>query len=294
MNQQNYEHDRISPTAKLVAYWRSFSDIPFSKDIASLFNVEEVVKSVFKTPPNNALDDLLVPLVEIRYKCIQNLILKRNIKQVLEFASGISLRGLAMTSDKNLTYVETDLPELNEEKIEIIKKIRQKYKISENNNLFFHAVNIFNKQDIERSLQHFDINSNIAIINEGLFQYLNFDEKKQAALNIHEILKRFGGIWVTPDFDTKSDRINRDIDKDHFEPIMKAIAQSTGRSFLDNSFEDEEDINNFFSNLGFTITKIPQFDNNIKLSTYKNKTLSPALSNMLRSLNLWILRADTK
>jgi O-methyltransferase involved in polyketide biosynthesis len=288
---KNLSHDKISPTAKLVAYWRRFSDIPFSKDIADLFEVEKAVEAIFNTQASSTFDDLLVPLVEIRYKCLQNIILESKAQQVLEFASGISLRGLAMTiKDPQLTYIETDLADLNSEKLTLVQKIMQRNNLIKPNNLFFEPVNILHKKDIASVLNKFNLDKPIIIINEGLFQYLNHDEKREAALNIKPILKRSGGMWVTPDFDSKQEHLGRDIDKEHFAPIMNAITKSTGRSFLENSFESEAAIFSFFEELGFRVEKREQFNKNIMLSTYKDRTMSPEIQDLLKSLKLWVLR----
>jgi hypothetical protein len=44
------EHSKISPTAKVVAYWRQFSDIPFAQEVAQLVHAEEIFKSFLNNP----------------------------------------------------------------------------------------------------------------------------------------------------------------------------------------------------------------------------------------------------
>ena len=290
MTSENLNHDRISPTAKLVAYWRQFTDIPFSGDIANLFRVEDVANSFFKSSGQDAFEELLVPMLEIRYKCIQNLILKSAIKQVLEFASGISLRGLAMTQDTAMTYVETDLSGLTEEKLSFVEDIMKKNSISERKNLFFHSVNILSETEIEKALQHFDPRQPLAIVHEGLFQYLTRAEKKQAALNIHQILRRFGGMWVTPDLDSRADREYKLFNRESFRPIMDAVSHATGRDFVDNAFVDQTDIYNFFADLGFSVELTTQLNDDLKISSYKNRPMSDDIHDILKGLRLWILR----
>ena len=215
-----FQHDRISPTAKLVAYWRQFSDIPFSKDVAELFQVENVYQSMLKDANLNLPEnDTLVPLLEIRYKSIQHALINSNIKQVLEFASGISLRGLAMTKDPDLIYVETDLPGLNDEKVKLVNTVMERHEINKRSNLFFHSANILNYSDIEPALSHFDVKKPVAIVHEGLFQYLTREEKAIAAKNIYKILKAFGGRWITPDLDTKSAIHRQAFDRKQFQGI---------------------------------------------------------------------------
>ncbi len=57
------------------------------------------------------------PILEARYKSIVHLIRSSGTTQVLELASGFSLRGLAMSENSDLVYVDTDLPGIREEKV---------------------------------------------------------------------------------------------------------------------------------------------------------------------------------
>lgn len=283
-------HNKISPTAKLVAYWRQFAEIPFSKDIAQNFEVEKTMRTIFGQDMLEIDDkNLFISLVELRYKCIQNLILKRNFKQVLEFASGISLRGLAMTQDPELTYVETDLPELNQEKISLVQNIMYKNNITRRPNLFFHATNILNYAEIEEALKHFDPKAPLLIVHEGLMQYLSKEEKKIAAKNIHKVLSRFGGLWVTPDFDTKT-TINHSLqEREGYSKMRDIINLKTGRDFEENAFDNDAEIFTFFKELGFKVDFQAQYDQDSKLSNLNTQTPSPDTINTLKNLRLWTL-----
>ena len=199
------QHSKISPTAKLVAYWRQFSDVPYAKDVATLFGTERVYQDMFHNANDKLLkNNIMIPLLELRYKCLFYTLLDMGIKNVLEFASGIALRGLAMTENPDLTYVETDLPGLTEEKTKLLDTIMSRHGLKTRGNLFFHVANILNYEEIEPALKHFQGNTPIAIVHEGLLQYLTHPEKRAAAINIHKILKQFGGVWLTPDLDIKS------------------------------------------------------------------------------------------
>lgn len=283
------DHDKISPTAKMVAYWRQFADLPFSKDIAREFKVEETVKNVFGSGMVDfPRKDFFVPLVEIRYNCIQNIILQKKFKQVLEFASGVSLRGLAMTNDPDMVYVETDLPDLTVEKTRLVQSIMSDHKISKRNNLFFHSTNILNYSEIEPALKHFDTTKPLLIANEGLFQYLTKDEKRLAAKNIHRILKTFNGMWVTPDFDTWKGFHHAFLDKQEYKDMMDVVTLKTERSFEANAFESEQEVFSFFGDIGFKVTYQSQWHPEETLSSLKGSIPKETLE-ALKSLRLWVL-----
>lgn len=287
-DQPNY--DKISPTAKMVAYWRQFADLPFSKDIAREFKVEETIRQVFGP---GIIDlprkDFFVPMVEIRYNCIQNFILKENFKQVLEFASGVSLRGLAMTKDPEMVYVETDLPGLTTEKNHLIKSIMTANKIAQRNKLFFHSTNILNYSEITPALAHFDTKKPLLIANEGLFQYLNKDEKKIAGKNIHKILSTFNGMWITPDFDVWKGFNHAFLETQENKKVMDVVNQKTERSFEKNSFKDEEEVRAFFEEIGFKVSHFPQWSPSDAVSSLKTKDIPENTLKMLESLRLWVL-----
>lgn len=294
MNSLALDHENISPTAKLVAYWRKFSDIPYSQDIASLFNTEEVFKDKFvglndDDQENNALAAFL----ELRYKSILHEIKKSAIKQVLEFASGISLRGLSMTEDKTITYVETDLPLITKEKIKVVKSMMEKHRIAGRENLFFYEANILNPGEIENATAHFRADEPIAIINEGLFQYLTKEEKKKAAQNILSLLKKYGGIWLTPDLETKEQIHDHPFDKDRYRNFFDMVERSTGRNFKDNAFKDEEELVSFFEDLGFSIEWLPQLDQGISLSCLEKRPISKKAKEALSKLRLYKLTAES-
>ena len=94
------DFESISPTAILTSYPRTFTDIPYEKEIYEWLskNCNENVK----------LNKMLAPEIEARYKLINKLLDKTNIKQVLELAAGYSSRGL-IYSQKGYNYVELDL-----------------------------------------------------------------------------------------------------------------------------------------------------------------------------------------
>ncbi len=290
MNDHSFSHEKISPTAKLVAYWRQFSDIPYAQDVASLFRVRETCEILFKEMSyDESYNQVLTAVLELRYKCIRHYLEEYSFKQVLEFASGIALRGLAMSQDPSLTYVETDLAGLSEEKNKLIGIIKKKYSIKDNDNLFFHFANILNHQEIEPVLEHFNKSSPLAIVHEGLFQYLSKPEKAKAAKNIHAILKKFGGRWISPDLDTKEKMHAHVFDPKRYQTFLQVIEKNTGCNFENNAFDNDDDIYNFFHELGFHVEWVPQMQDGIELFSLRSKVLKPELEKSLASLRLWVL-----
>ena len=129
--------ESISPTAILTSYPRTFTDIPYEKDIYKWLteNCNEDVK----------LNKMLATEIEARYKLTDRLMSKLNIKQVLELAAGYSSRGL-IYSQKGYKYIEMDLEEVCNNKKRLINEIFEM-----NNNLHIISINI------SRNIIHFII-----------------------------------------------------------------------------------------------------------------------------------------
>lgn len=290
MTENKLAHKKISPTAKMVAYWRQFAELPYSRDIAELFHTKDTMTEIFSARDIEKMrNSFLIPYAELRYKSLQHAIESSGIKQIIEFASGISLRGLYMSKDPSLTYVETDLPELMEEKLPKVKEIMNRHHISQRNNLHFHTVNVLNYDETVAATQYFDPRQPILIIHEGLFQYLTREEKTIAAQNFHKILSKFGGAWLTPDLEIKQTSHDVFIDDEDLKNLIETIGNLTNRSFSDNSFADEKDVYDFFHQLGFDVKNEPQWKSTVAISGFKADHISEKYIEGMKSLPLWHL-----
>src|ERR1041385_9554283 len=93
----------ISVTAKVSAYYRKFSDIAFAAEVAMQIGADEAFAEIVR---DHALEPdkltFYAPMFEARYKSITQLIRTSGASQVLELASGYSLRGLDLKRDDSL------------------------------------------------------------------------------------------------------------------------------------------------------------------------------------------------
>jgi O-methyltransferase involved in polyketide biosynthesis len=230
-------YDRISPTAWLIAEGRTFSDIPYSKEIFdAMGKVSRPENSLA-----NAYPHAMFSRFEARYKLVNQLISEQNTSQILELASGFSPRGLSMTQASNAEYVELDLPGIISQKRQIFSIIKQ----ITPQNLHLESGSALDASDITRAAQHFDRDKEIIVVNEGLLRYLNFDEKTALAANVAALLKKFDGVWITPDV-TLSVFTRR-------EGIVEKTKSLTGVDVNQNAFDDMEGAKAFFDDLGFSI-----------------------------------------
>jgi len=287
------DHGKISFTAKLVALGRSYTDIPFAPDVSELVGAPRVAAALGSSA-GPELEDFawLAPLVEARYKSIVAAIKRSGINQVLEFASGVSLRGLAMVQqDPDLTYVESDLSALTLEKLSILETIRNRYSLRPARNHHIRIANILAWDEIERALAPLDADRPVIIVHEGLFMYLSRAEKDAAAANVKRVLARHGGIWITPDFSPLSQSGWDLTDNPAFGQMLSAIEAQTGRSFAAASFADERDVAAFVAQHGFEATMHAQIDGSYELSSLAASGITAeAQARLGTALKIWEMR----
>ena len=286
---QEEAYEKISYTAKLVAHIRSFTDIPFTKEIAAASGAE----TDFQTLTGKSAESMtqFTSLLEARYKATDRIIARYHITQVLEIAAGLSPRGLAMTENPNVVYEATDLPQILEEEKAIAESILAKMNIHRPN-LHFRIANALDRESLLQAAIPFRPDKPVAIITEGLLPYLTREEKETLAGNIRDLLKQHDGIWITSDIHTKQLLKFASQADDTMQQRMQNVRGATERDMEKNAFEDENDVRQFFTNAGFTIEEYPYLNVLDDLSSLKRSNLNQeeilAILQMLKTLILTI------
>jgi O-methyltransferase involved in polyketide biosynthesis len=287
------DHQKISFTAKLVALGRSATTIPFARDVSVLVGApalaEDLARSAGTAP---MMPPLMVPFIEARYMSLVSAIKRSGVRQVVEFASGVSLRGLAMTlEDPELTYVETDLGELTDEKRRIMAEILARRQLVAPRKHHVATANILVWDEIEAALAPLDPAEPVAVVHEGLFMYLSQAEKETAARHIGRILDRFGGVWITPDFGSMADqRWTVEGGEEHYDKVLAVVEARTGRSFMAHSFASEQAACAFCERFGFSVEERPQLDGSYELSSLPEGLSAEAMGRIRQGLKLWEMR----
>jgi len=286
MSTENF--DKVSMTATFVAYWRQYTDIPFAKDIAHLINANEKIETFLRL--HDIIRDEIrwyAPLFEIRHKSIEEMIRKSGIKQVLELASGLSFRGLAFAQDPDISYVETDLDGLTEEKRVLAAALKDKYSLSLNSNFRLAAANALDKFQLQDAISHFKKEQAVAVVNEGLLPYLTTNEMETVAGNIKEILDQFGGIWITPDFSLKENYT--EVSAQRIQ-VRDAIAELTGRRLHRSIFENKDHLFSFLHRMGLQAEVFNQLDLVSSVVSLRALHLPDGfLQKIKQKLNLWVI-----
>jgi O-methyltransferase involved in polyketide biosynthesis len=206
------DYEKISPTAVLVAFMRArYTDMPYADEIYSV--VKQMTKPHFfrKTPSFFARLARFTPhtmgrlaYLEARYIALNEALNELDDSYtVVEIASGLSARGLERMS-KPSTFIETDLPDMLATKQKVIGKVLTARNLAAVPNHHFYPLNALDPNAWEEMGSKFfnGAKSNIAVIHEGLGQYLTAQEKVRLRDNIARFFNRFAarGVWISTDF----------------------------------------------------------------------------------------------
>jgi O-methyltransferase involved in polyketide biosynthesis len=279
----------ISVTAKLAAYYRQFSDIPFAREVAERIGAQAAFDQILR---EHGLErdklTFYAPMFEARYKSITQLILNSGASQVLELASGYSLRGLDLTRRGALRYVETDLPDVVEAKLGLLAEIRQHHAIPGNPHHLVTAADALDFDGVRSSAAVLDRSRALTILCEGLIMYLSKEQTEQLATNIRRLLGEFaGGCWITPDFTFRADA--RGLPPERVR-LREAITGVTQRQVDASAFEDGDELTAFLGRVGFNVEVRSQVDETPSFSSIGTLGLSPASIERLRGvLRVWIM-----
>ncbi len=280
--------EKVNLTAQLAAYMRQYSDIPFARDVAELLHSREVFEALLQGHGMKP-DDLLwyAPIFEVRYKSVTAAIRRSGCRQVLELASGLALRGLDMSQDAGVKYIESDLESISAEKAQIIAILRARYALTDHHNLSFPAVNAFEMGQLRAAVKSLRLDAPLAVVNEGLFPYLTQAEMQDVARNIHDLLVEFSGCWITPDFSIRGEVTQVSEQQRKFRQIVSA---ATDRNMYDNAFNSLEQLEAFLGKVGFkAVVSNPLDDTPEPVSMRMLGLPSSVLSPLRSSLRLWVL-----
>ena len=246
MNTNSHDFSTVSPSAKTLLMMKGYTTIPFAREAATLISAPE------KYEPRPEEKDLVFWIrtshFESRYQSVNQLMQEIDSKNVLELSSGFSFRGLALTQHQNVHYIDTDLPELIEQKKEMTKQLLAGLSTN-SGQLETLPLNALNEAEFEQIVARFD-QGPLTIVNEGLLMYLNIREKEQLCRIIHKILKERGGYWITADIYRKD-----------LPGEMKVRIDDKLQQFLDahnveeNKFDSFEAAEAFFKHAGFVVDK---------------------------------------
>jgi O-methyltransferase involved in polyketide biosynthesis len=283
------DYSLISVTAKLAAYYRQFSDIPFAQEVAKRIGAQAAFDQILR---EHGLEreklTFYAPMFEARYKSLTQLILQSGAPQVLELASGYSLRGLDLSRSHQIRYVETDLPDVVTAKLSLLEDLRQHHGLPPSSQHVVATANALDLEQVRAVAAGLDRRQPLTVLCEGLIMYLSRTETEQLATNIHRLLGEFaGGSWITPDFTFRVE--TKDLPPERVR-LREAIMGVTQRQIDDSAFEDGHDLATFLGRLGFNLQVRGQVDETPSFSSLRALGLPPeSIDRMRANLRVWVM-----
>ncbi len=280
--------DNISPTALMVAYARRFTDIPYSNELAQLVNAQTVVEQLLAKTSEEPVE--VAVLIEGRYKAINQVMAQSGATQVIELASGLLPRGMAMSQNPNFTFVESDLPAMISRKQQLVKQL-----IGLRSNLHFTAIDATSRpSQFPVHADYLHQEKPVVILCEGLLMYLTFAEKQQVFANVREMLQVYGGVWITSDLTTKDD-----LAQQRRSPVWQKLGQildnMTSRSLKDNYFDSFDHREQFVSEQGFCVEEYSTLDVMDQLTCLEPLGIDPDVAeSLLATSSVFALTVKTE
>lgn len=284
----------ISVTAKVAAYYRQFTDIPFAQEVSQQIGAEAAFAQILKEHGLEAEKlTFYAPMFEARYKSITQLIRQSGTPQVLELACGYSLRGLDLTRGNDLRYVETDLPGVIAPKVDLLDSLRRQHGLQASPHHVVAAADALDFDAIRSSASSLDTNQALTVLCEGLIMYLSKDQTEALARNVHRLLAEFAdGCWITPDFTFRSEA--KDLTPERIR-LREAITGVTQRQVDASAFEDSDALVDFLRRMGFDVEVHSQVDETPAFSSIQTLGLPPAAIERLRgALRVWVMRSTSR
>jgi len=245
------DYSSISPSAKSLLLMKSYTNIPYAKEVAALMQGPEVFGLDFNN--KDFYFWIRVMHFENRYWSIDQLLQEINPENILELSSGYSFRGLDKCTKEAVHYIDTDLPEVIATKQEMMQQLGPGRALKGKLELL--PLNALNRTAFNEIADSFT-KGPITIVNEGLLMYLNMKEKQQLCNTIYSLLKKHGGYWITADVYTKLPAEIRDT-----MPKSSGEAAFLAQHHIeDNKFDSYEAAEAFFSEQGFEIVKEASID----------------------------------
>jgi len=242
---EHYDFRRVSVTALVPAFARGeYTEIPWAREMLAI--LRDRGASLSGGPWSEDASREYASWFEARYRAVSRLLEEKAATQVLELAAGLSPRSMEF-SQRGVVYVEADLQDSIALKREVVTAILGSVPA----NLHLSATSVLDRAQLLACCSPFVTGHSVAVTTEGLLRYLTFEEKTRLAANVHEILRRYGGWWITPDIHLRSWAERQSATYHQRE------RETLGRSLDSNYFADLDHARGFFEGCGFAVDTRP-------------------------------------
>jgi O-methyltransferase involved in polyketide biosynthesis len=287
MLSQDRHFDSISPSAEFLIRLKANTTIPFAKETAALLIKGAVAEAAENSQADRNFYFRSLIHFENRYRTIDKLLTEFHSNNMMELSSGYSCRGFILCLEKEIHFIDTDLPDLIKNKRNLVdellknsgKKFKGHYELA--------ALNALETSAFMKVIEKFS-HEPLTIINEGLLPYLNVDEKVLLCSNIRKALKHRGGYWITGDIYIKNE------EEETRELPEAARMWRQMHHTHENKFDDFESAEKFFNECGFDIVRreslLPEELSCLELLGDRKKEIIEKLEDSASHRQTWCLK----
>lgn len=281
-------------TAPITLYWLAKAGVPEAVEYSKYIDAERILKSE-NISQYERVEKANKIYQEMRYASLNDFIESENYTNVMDLGCGVSPRCLYM-ANKGINYVGTDLADV----VKVLNIYAPNF-LNENLRKYvnFFVADAANKSEMMKAAKGF--NGKICIVEEGLLMYLSHDQQKAMLENIHDILKKNGGCFVTSDFvagkifmsgcrtiygDEDGLVIARETKK-LYEDVSEVL-------FNDTMFKTEEEAIKFIEDAGLKVEMRPIFQNKPDIRSIRdlsNRDID-AINAAAQQKLLWVITVD--
>ena len=183
----------VSPSAYKPAYARGFhTNIPYAAEM-----LPEIAEIRRERGESVTLPEFSKEVVyyEGRYKLVNKIVNEQHAQGILEIGSGFSPRGLEMTANPEMRYVEIDTPALMAQKRRVVAKLTEQSEIPTRPYFHLQEGSGLDLATLEAADAH--LIPGQPIVTEGFVSYLRGEELVNFSKNMHDLLRKHGGgCWI--------------------------------------------------------------------------------------------------
>jgi O-methyltransferase involved in polyketide biosynthesis len=242
------DSSRISPTAHLTAHAWDLLGLSNAKYFADpkykfLLNLLRSIAFPYFINKNN---DYIYYMLEPRHRAIDYFMFSKfPYNQIVEFAAGLSPRGMTFSENPAITYIESDLPEMLELKKAKVEDIYHEKNIKRPNHKFVPS-NLLEDDVSEIISPLINPEEKLIVITEGLTPYFDMEHLKRIFTNISKLLRdNDGGVYITDIYHLE------DMAKSVFNTKMMAHFLKIMRTEFHNDIDNKDEGEAFFKECGF-------------------------------------------
>ena len=287
------EFQSVSYTAPITLHWLAKAGVPEAKEFLGTLSAEDILNKVPVRDPER-VEKANAIYQEMHYTALNDYIIEKGYKNVMDLGCGVSPRGLVMAR-KGINYVGVELPAV----AEAVEEYAPMFLDSEQLNLFKIVAADFTDHEAMMAAAK-NIDGPVCIVSELVMVFLSREQQDALFNNIHEILKEHGGCFITCDY-TTGELFYDGTAEIYGEKATWKIAEDTVKlysgisetDFTGTVFETHKEAKDFIAAHNFNLQEIPVLADASKLYSVQslNDSQIKKIQKFAKKKLLWVMTA---